>query len=256
MMYRDNLENQINKPRLLKKWRNLDTKLSRSRDGRDVTNWWHVPPPVPDALRGVHWKHCGGLWPRRWREKKVADFTTVCPRASGRPDAMFSPKRNEQRNQTWSSVFGNAHVSNLSETLLEDNKDHLLNRARTDLARREIHVESLNKCLNVVQKERRHKTGHFTTYKTNLSNFVENKLDCNKNCCGKRKLFEIRRFEVCTKWEEWRDRKNSNLKNSRCKKNWGKTMRLIQQLTSQLQQMQGQMNTMNDAGDLQDAEKS
>ena len=41
-------------------------------------------------------------------------------RASGRPVALFSPKRNEQRNQTWSSVFGNANVSNLSETLLED----------------------------------------------------------------------------------------------------------------------------------------
>ena len=104
----------------------------------------------------------------------------------------------------------------------EDNKDHLLNRARTDLARREIHVESLKKCLNVVQKERRHKTGHFKTYTTNLSNLVENKLDCKKNCCGKRKLFEIRRCEVCTKWEEWRERKNSKLKNSRCKKIEGK----------------------------------
>ena len=79
-------------------------------------------------------------------------------KASGRPAALFSPKRDEQRNQTWSSVFGNANVSNLSETLLESNKDQLLHRARTDLARREIHVE-------------------------------------------KGKLFEIRRFEVCTKWE-------------------------------------------------------
>ena len=43
-------------------------------------------------------------------------------------------------------------MSNLSETLLESNKDHLLNRARTDLARREIHVESLNKCIDDLQK--------------------------------------------------------------------------------------------------------
>ena len=47
-----------------------------------------------------------------------------------RPVALFSPKRNEQRNQTWSSVFGNANVSNLSETLLEGSKDHLLNRGQ------------------------------------------------------------------------------------------------------------------------------
>ena len=49
-------------------------------------------------------------------------------------------------------MFGNANVSKLSETLLEGNKDHLLNRARTDLARREIHVESLNKCINDLQR--------------------------------------------------------------------------------------------------------
>ena len=64
----------------------------------------------------------------------------------------FHQKRDEQRNQKWSSVFGNANVSKLSETLVEGNKDHLLNRARTDLARRDIHVESLNKCIDDLQK--------------------------------------------------------------------------------------------------------
>ena len=49
--------------------------------------------------------------------------------ASGKPAALFSPKRNEQRNQMWSSVFGNASLSNLSGTLLEGNKDHLLGQA-------------------------------------------------------------------------------------------------------------------------------
>ena len=86
-------------------------------------------------------------------------------RASGRRAASFSPKRNEQRNKMWSSLFGNANVSNMSETLLEGNKDHLLNRARTDRARREIHVGSLNKCINMIYKKQ--------TYTTNLSNLVE-----------------------------------------------------------------------------------
>ena len=72
--------------------------------------------------------------------------------ASGKPAALFSPKRNEQLNQMWSSMFGNANLSSLSGTLLEGNKDHMLNRARTDLARREIHVESLNKCIGDLQK--------------------------------------------------------------------------------------------------------
>ena len=33
-------------------------------------------------------------------------------RAPATPAALFSPKRNEQRNQMWSSVFGNANLSN------------------------------------------------------------------------------------------------------------------------------------------------
>ena len=61
-------------------------------------------------------------------------------KATGRLVALFSPTRNEQRNPMWSSVF--------SGTLLAGNKDHLLNQARSDLARKEIHVESLNKCID------------------------------------------------------------------------------------------------------------
>ena len=52
----------------------------------------------------------------------------------------------------WSSVFGNANLSNLSGTLLEGNKGHLLNQARSDLAKRELHVEPLNKCIGDLQK--------------------------------------------------------------------------------------------------------
>ena len=59
-------------------------------------------------------------------------------RASGKPAALFSPKRNEQRTQMWSSVFGNANLSNLSGTLFEGNKDHTLSQARSDLAKENI----------------------------------------------------------------------------------------------------------------------
>ena len=66
-------------------------------------------------------------------------------RASRKLAALFSPKRNEQGNHMWSSVFGNANTSNFSGTLLEGNKDHLLNQSKSDPARKESHVESLNK---------------------------------------------------------------------------------------------------------------
>ena len=89
---------------------------------------------------------------RRERVSAQKSHSSEDQRASGRPAALFSPKRNEQRNQMWSSVFGNANLSNLSGTLLEGNKDHLLSQARSDLAKRELHVESLNRRIGDLQK--------------------------------------------------------------------------------------------------------
>ena len=120
--------------------------------------------------------------------------------ASRKLTALFSPNRNEQRNQMWSSVFGNANPSNLSGTLLEGNKDHLMSQARSDLAKRELHVKSLNKV--IYKNERRSKARYHRTHKTNLLNLVENKLDCKRNCYERKKLFEIHRYEESTKWEK------------------------------------------------------
>ena len=67
-----------------------------------------------------------------------------------KPNALFS---SEQGNLIRSSVFRNADPSNLRESLLEGNKDHLLNQARSDLAKQELHVESLNKCIGEIQRQ-------------------------------------------------------------------------------------------------------
>ena len=67
-------------------------------------------------------------------------------------------------------VRKNSNVSNLSETPLEGNEDHLLNRARTDLARKEIHVESLNKCIDDLQKQTEVQDVHHKKYNVNLLN--------------------------------------------------------------------------------------
>ena len=47
----------------------------------------------------------------------------------------------------------NANPSNLRGSLLEGNKDHLLNQARSDLLKQEHHVESLNKCIGELQRQ-------------------------------------------------------------------------------------------------------
>ena len=50
-------------------------------------------------------------------------------------------------------MFRNANPSNLRGSLLEGKKDHLLNQARSDLAKQELHVESLNKCIGETEEQ-------------------------------------------------------------------------------------------------------
>ena len=85
--------------------------------------------------------------------RKLLTSPLYAARASGKPTALFSSNRTEQRKHVWSSVFGNANLSNLSGTLLEGNKDHLLSQTRSVLAKRELHVESLNKCIDDTLQE-------------------------------------------------------------------------------------------------------
>ena len=82
--------------------------------------------------------------------QKNADFTTVCPESFGETRALFS---SEQGNLIRSSVFRNANPSNLRGSLLEGNKDHLLNQARSDPTKQELHVESPNKCIGEPQRQ-------------------------------------------------------------------------------------------------------
>ena len=66
------------------------------------------------------------------------------------PKALFS---SEQGNPIRNSMFRNASLLNLRGSLLEGNKDHLLNQARSDLTKQELHVESLNKCIGELQRQ-------------------------------------------------------------------------------------------------------
>ena len=78
------------------------------------------------------------------RKESLRSHASEGQRALGKPNASFS---SEQGNLIRSSVFRNANLSNLRGSLLEGNKGHLLNKARSDLAKQELHVESPIKCI-------------------------------------------------------------------------------------------------------------
>ena len=69
-------------------------------------------------------------------------------RASEKLAAKFSPESKGPRNLIKSSIFKNAYPSILGRSLLEGNKDHFLNQARSDLMKQELQVESLNNCIS------------------------------------------------------------------------------------------------------------
>ena len=88
--------------------------------------------------------------------KSLMSSSSQEPRASVKLAAMFSSGSKEPGNQFKRSIFQNADPSNLGRSLLErnkGNKDHLLNQARSDLAKQELHVESLNKCIGELQQQ-------------------------------------------------------------------------------------------------------
>ena len=75
------------------------------------------------------------------------------PRVSGKPDAVFPSRSNEQGNLFENSTFTFANPSNLGQSLLEDNEDHLLNQTRSELLKQEHQVGSVNNCISELMQQ-------------------------------------------------------------------------------------------------------
>ena len=71
------------------------------------------------------------------RKESLRSRSSEGQKASGKPNALFS---SEQGNLIRSSVFRNANPWNLKGSLLEGNKDHLLNQIRPGEARTSCRV--------------------------------------------------------------------------------------------------------------------
>ena len=118
---------------------------------------------------------------------------------SGKPGAMFSC-HNESSQNTFSerdrsnepgnrfessvrSVFRFADPANVGKTLLDGNKDHLLNQARSELMRQEHQVGSLNNCINELQQQAYARRLELEdAHHGFFLNLDENTFDYKKNC--------------------------------------------------------------------------
>ena len=152
-------------------------------------------------------------------------------------------------------MFGGANVSNLRESLLEGNKDHLLNRARTDLARSEVYVESLNKCINDLQ---RRTEDHYKALQEVQNGFVESLREqarLQEELLRKEKALrdtQIRNMHQLERMKRAQVQRVEEFSLQRLRENH----ETIQQRTSQLQQLQEQMNSMSSSGEFQDIESN
>ena len=176
-------------------------------------------------------------------------------RASGRPAALFSLQRNEQRNHMWRSLFGKANPSDLSGILLEGNKDHLLNQAISDLAKRELPVESLNRCIGDLQKRMEAQNRALQDVQ---NEFVESRREQTRLQEELLRKEKARRDTQTRSKHEMGNMKRAQVQqveefsSQKLRENHG----TIQQLTFQLQQFQEQMNSMNSSGEFQDIESN
>ena len=111
------------------------------------------------------------------RKESLRSHSSEGQKALGKPNALFSF---EQGNLIRGSLR-NANLSNLRGSLLEGNKDLLLNQARSDLVKQEHQVESLNKCIGELQRQTEEQKLALHGEHTDLLNLDENKFDFKKN---------------------------------------------------------------------------
>ena len=97
--------------------------------------------------------------------------------------------------------------------------------------------------------------GKYRTPITDMLNLEENNLDYKKNCLSEKVLRDTQIRNIHEMGEMKRELKNYESTNS-LYKTWEKDHETIQKLTSQLQEMQDQMNSMNDSGEFQEVESN
>ena len=131
----------------------------------------------------------------------------------------------------------------------------MLNQARLDLAKQELHVESLNKCIGELQRQTEEQRlapqdaqyGFVESRRQQVR--LQEELSMNEKVL---RNTQIRNMHEKGEIKRAQEQRTDEVSVQKLRENH----ETIQQLTSQLQQMQEPMNSMNDSGDFQDVESN
>ena len=135
------------------------------------------------------------------------------------------------------------------------NKDHLLNQARSDLAKQELHSDSLIKCIGELQRQTEEQR---LALQDAQCGFVESRREqgrLQEELSMKEKVLrntQIRNMQEMGEIKRAQKQRIDEVSVQKLRENH----ETIQQLTSQMQQMQEQMNSMSDSGEFQDVESN
>ena len=152
--------------------------------------------------------------------------------------------------ETWSGVLCSEKFvpSNLRGCLLEGNKDHVFNQARSDLAKQELQVESLNECIGELQQQTEVQR---LVLQDAQNGFVESRWDkvrLQEELSLKEQVLrntQIRNMHEMGEGKRAQEQRTDEVSVQQSTENH----ETIQQLTSHLQETQDQVNFMNDSGD-------
>ena len=165
-------------------------------------------------------------------------------------------RSNEPGNQFESSVhsvFEVADPSNVGGSLLEGNKDHLLKKARSELMKQEHQVGSLNSCINELQQQS-------YAQRLELQDAHQRYIESRREQARPQEeiIYERKSASRYSNTKFSRDGKIKRAQELRVDEFSVQKLResheTIRRLTSQLQEMQEQMNSMSDSQEFHEVE--
>ena len=169
------------------------------------------------------------------------------PSAPGKPAALFSFGSEEPGHQLKNSIVKNADPSNLRRSLFLGNLDNLLSQAKSELTRQEHQDGSLNNCISESQQ---HACAPRLALQDAQHGYIESRREqvrLQEELSMKEKVLrdtQIRSMHEMGEMKRTQELRVDEVSVQKLRENH----ETIQKLTSQLQEMHEQMNSMNDSG--------
>ena len=136
----------------------------------------------------------------------------------------------------------------MGKSLLDGNKDHLLNQARSERMKQEHQVGSLTNCIDELQKQYYAQRFELEDAHHGYAESRREQVRLQEELVLKEKAFRDTQIRSMYEMEEMKRAQEPRVEEFSVQK-INRKFETIQRLTSQVKDMQRQMNSMNDSGE-------